>query len=97
MGSSKSSNLKKYKIPFKEISLIFWKDAFVTTDDNPKLEHKDDLTISIGVIVDEKDDEITISSFYDGIGQGLASPFQVIPKGVIKQIKKISCKNLKIC
>lgn len=85
--------MKKFPIPFKELVLIWWKDAYVTTDDNPKLDHKDDLTISIGVIVEEKADEITISSFYDGIGQALASPFQVIPKGMIKHIRKIRCRG----
>lgn len=78
-----------YTTPFREIALIWWKDAYITTDDNPKLNHKDVLTISIGVITEEKSDEITISSFYDGIGQTMSSPFQVIPKGMIKHIKRI--------
>jgi hypothetical protein len=77
------------KAPFKEVVLIFWKDTYVTTDDNPKLEHKDDLTISIGVIVEDKPNEITISCFWDGIGEQWGSPYQVIPKGVIKHIKRL--------
>ena len=59
--------MKNPKAPFKEIVMIFWKDAYVTTDDDPKLDHKDDLTISIGVIVKEDEKEVTISTFWDGI------------------------------
>lgn len=77
-----------FKPPFK-VSLIYWKDAYVTTDDNPKLDHKNDLTISIGVIVKEDDKEILISSFYDGIGQQFASPYQVIPVGMIRYKKDL--------
>lgn len=77
------------KAPFKEVSLIWWKDAYVTTDEDPKLSHKNDLTISIGVIVKEDANEITISCFWDGIGLQFSSPFQVIPKGMIKRIKRL--------
>jgi hypothetical protein len=75
--------------PFKEVSLVYWKDAYVTTDDNPKLEHKDDLTISIGVIVKEDSKEVTISCFWDGIGQAFSSPYQVIPTKMIHHIKRL--------
>ena len=81
------------KTLFKEISLVFWKDAYITTDDNPKLDHKDDLTVSIGVVVEQNDNEITISSFYDGISQSFSSPYQVIPMGMIKEIRKIRCQR----
>ncbi len=79
----------KPKAPFKEISLVFWKDAYVTTDEDPKLSHKDDLTISIGVIVKEDAKEITISCFWDGIGEAFSSPYQVIPKAMVQHIKRL--------
>ena len=78
-----------FPAPFK-VSLVYWKDAYVTTDDNPKLDHKNDLTISIGVIVKKDDKETTISSFWDGIGEAFASPYQVIPTPMIKHIKDIN-------
>jgi hypothetical protein len=81
--------MTKPKAPFKEIVMIFWKDAYVTTDDDPKLAHTNDLTISIGVIIKEDDKEVTISTFWDGIAQEFSSPYQCIPKGVIRHIKKI--------
>lgn len=86
MGRVKRNNLKP---PFKEVVLCWWKDAYVTTDENPKLDHENDLTISIGVIVEENDKEVTISSFWDGISLQFASPFQVIPKGMIVYIQRI--------
>jgi hypothetical protein len=90
-----STSTLPYKPPFKEVSLVYWKDAYVTTDDNPKLDHADDLTISIGVIVEETSEEITISSFWDGIGESFSSPFQVIPKGMVKHIKRLKCERSK--
>lgn len=87
--TSISTSMRPFKAPFKEVALVFWKDAYVTTDDNPALDHKNDLTISMGVIVKEDDKEVTLSCFWDGIGLQFASPFQVIPKGMIKHIKKI--------
>ena len=89
MVTAESGNMKNPKAPFKEIVMIFWKDAWVTTDDNPKLDHKDDLTISIGVIIKEDDKEVTISTFWDGISESFASPYQCIPRGVIRHIKKL--------
>lgn len=80
---------KKFVAPFKEVALVWWKDAYVTTDENPRLDHKNDLTVSIGVIVKEDDNEITLSDFWDGISLQFSSPFQVIPKGMVKQIKKL--------
>jgi hypothetical protein len=77
------------RTPFKEVVCLFWKDAYVTTDENPKLEHKDDLTISIGVIVKEDANEITISTFWDGIGKQFSSPWQIIPKKMVKHIKRL--------
>lgn len=88
-----SKSMPPFDPPFKEIALIYWKDAYVTTDENPKLDHKDDLTISMGVIVEENKKEVTISSFYDGIGQQMASPFQVIPAAMIKHITRLKCSK----
>ena len=76
------------KAPFKEIAMVWWKDAYTADSDAPELDHKDDLTISIGVIVKENEKEVTISTFWDGIAKEFASPWQVIPKGVIKKIKR---------
>lgn len=88
-----SKSTHPYNTPFN-VSLIYWTDAYVTTDDNPALEHTDSLTVSIGVIIKEDDKEITISSFYDGISQEFASPYQVIPKGVIKNIRVLKCRKM---
>ena len=77
------------KAPFKEVAMVFWADAYVTTDDDPDLSKGDHLTISIGVIIKEDDKEVLISTFYDGISEEFASPYQKIPRGVIKHIKRL--------
>jgi hypothetical protein len=82
-------NTRIPKSPFKEVSLIYWLDTYVTTDDNPMLDHKNDLTISIGVIIKDDDKQITLSDFWDGVSLEFASPFQVIPKCAIKHIKRL--------
>lgn len=83
------------KIPFLppfKVSLIYWKDAYVTTDDNPTLGHANNLTISIGAVVKEDSKEITMSSFYDGISQEFSSPYHVIPKGMVRYRKDITVR-----
>jgi len=81
--------VKVPKAPFKEIAMVFWKDAYTADTDDPQLNHIDDLTISIGVIVSENEKEITISTFWDGISETFGSPWHVIPKGIVKHIKRI--------
>lgn len=79
----------KYKTPFKHVSLVWWQDAYTSQDDDPHLEHKDTLTISMGVIVEDGTQMLHMSHFYDGISQTLQGPFTSIPKGMIKKIKHI--------
>ena len=73
-----------FDIPFEEITFIFWQDAYVTTDDKPKLGKGSHLTVSFGVKVDEDKEFVYLSHYYCGINKGLVDPYTVIPKGMVK-------------
>lgn len=80
-----SSSPERQILPFNLVA-IWWQDAYVTTNDNPKLEGER-LTISVGTLVEENNDFIILSHFYDGINDGeMGSPFTSIPKGMVKKV-----------
>lgn len=91
--------MSDYKVPFKEIMFVWWIDAYITLDNSPKYEdgsHKH-LTISIGVKVDEDEDFIYLSNYYDGVAHKFTDPWTSIPKGMIRQVKHVSTKGLNKC
>lgn len=69
--------------------MVWWQDAYTTQDDDPHLTHKDTLTISVGIIVEEKGGMLHMSHFWDGISQTLLGPFTSIPVGMVKHIKHL--------
>lgn len=77
--------------PIKHIDLIWWQDAYTTTDGHPELENAPEshLTLSMGIVVKEDKDFLHMSHFYDGISSELQDPFTSIPIGMIKHRKKL--------
>jgi len=78
----------QYSIPFKELTVVWWQDAYITTEDDPDLGEGEHLTISIGVQVPSGKEFVRLSHFYDGISKTLSSPFTDIPVGTIKKIER---------
>lgn len=77
--------------PIKHIDVIWWQDAYTTSDGSPEFERgsKCHLTLSMGIVVREDQDFLHLSHFYDGIGHELQDPFTSIPIGMIKHRKKV--------
>jgi hypothetical protein len=73
-----------------KLELIWWQDAYVTTDNAPELNpNASHLTCSMGIRAKEDQEYIYLSHFYDGISTELAGPFTAIPRGMIKHTKSI--------
>ena len=79
------------KTPIRHIDIVWWQDAYTTTDGSPEFEDttKSHLTLSMGIVVKEDKDFIHMSHFYDGISSELQDPFTSIPIGMIKHRKKV--------
>lgn len=73
--------------------MIYWQDAYVTTDDKPALDGIDgNLTVSIGWL-SKKDKKYTyLSHFFDGIAHELGSPFTAIPNKMIRDKYELEIK-----
>lgn len=76
--------MKKFPTVWK----IYWQDAYVTLKKRPLFKKKH-LTISVGWIVSEDKNFITLSNYYDGIGECFAAPFTVIPYDMVKSMEKL--------
>lgn len=76
--------------PIRSIDLIWWQDAYVTTEGSPENEAgKNTLTLTVGMVVKEDKEFIHVSHFYDGISGELQDPFTTVPKGMVKHRKRI--------
>ena len=87
--------MPQFKCPFKEILIVWWLDAYTSTDEIPEyVDGKDHLTISIGVKVKEDKDFVYISNYYDGVSNTFNDPWTSIPKGMIRRQQNIDLKKL---
>lgn len=81
----------KNNLPIKHIDVIWWQDAYTTSDGSPEFKRPaaSHLTLSMGIVVKEDKDFLHMSHFYDGISSELQDPFTSIPLGMIKNRKKV--------
>ena len=74
----------------KELSLIWWQDAYVTLEAPPNTVK---LTQSVGWIVKKDKEFYTVSHFWDGISDELQDPYTIIPVGMVRKIEKLWTKS----
>ena len=82
----------KNDCPFKEVVIVWWKDAFVEPKDADPFEsfekQEHPLTINIGVRMPDRQEDVIVASGWDAISSTFDT-FTVIPREMVKFIQTI--------